>query len=322
MHTLSTLSRDGQRTTLTGSQSEPGTTRADGLTVIPSRYVGTVKSWEFWAERADNDPWTSSTMLNEELLESVVKGTIPSHPDVELAVALARFTHQQFENYGTSGSELSPEQSILLMKALMAVLRRLGITGFTPPFRDFDSFYRHWKREGATGSYQARRDILHEVFEPLHVTLAEREAGSITSTLAVPVSPHKTTGWPLVDEEISELRRHFESASSQQDHSNIGNDCVAILEALSETVYNHARHGRSGEEEPPVASTKNRLDRFIEVEIPGKTNAELRKLTRAAIELAQAVKHRRATLARLEAGIAADSVILLANVLRRIQLSG
>ena len=151
--------------------------------------------------------------------------------------------------------------------------------------------------------------------------LDEREAGSITSTLVAAISPHRVTGWPRVDEEISELRRHFESASTQQDYSNIGNDCVAILEALSETVYVHDKHRRGEEPEPSVASTKARLDRFIEVELVGSNNAELRKLARAAIEFAQAVKHRRATVSRTEAGLAADAVILIANILRRVQLS-
>lgn len=285
------------------------------------RYVGCVKSWTFMVD--SSDPWASPTTLNEDLLESIAKGPIASNPDIEVAVALARFAHQEFENHGTGGSLLSQEQSVLVMKALAALLRRLGITTFQAPFRDFDTFYSHWRRVGASGEggYQKRRDILHEVFEPLHEVLAEREAGSITSTLAVAISPRRVTGWPRVDEEISELRRHFESASSQQDHSNIGNDCVAILEALSEAVYVHDKHGRPGEDKPPVASTKTRLDRFIEVELPGRTNAELRKLCRAAIELAQAVKHRRATVSRLEAGVAADAVILLVNMLRRIDLS-
>lgn len=154
-----------------------------------------MKSWEFLVQASSDDPWASLTNLDEDLLESLVKGPIAAHPDVEVAVALARFTHQEFENFGTSGSELRQEQSILLMKALLAVLRRLGISDFALPFRDFDGFYRHWKRVGASGSggYQKRRDILHELFEPLHQTLAEREAGSITSTLAVAISPHRST---------------------------------------------------------------------------------------------------------------------------------
>lgn len=99
----------------------------------------------------------------------------------------------------------------------------------------------------------------------------------------------------------------------------MGNDCVAILEALSATVYDHSKHQRGDDPEPPVASTKVRLERYVEVELAGAENAELRKLARATIELAQAVKHRRATVSRFEAGIAADAVILLANMLRRIQ---
>jgi hypothetical protein len=43
----------------------------------------------------------------------------------------------------------------------------------------------------------------------------------------------------------------------------------------------------------------------------------MRKFARATIELAQAVKHR-GTPTRTEAGIVADAVILLANMLRRL----
>ncbi|MGZ0145368.1 hypothetical protein [Rhodococcus qingshengii] len=257
--------------------------------------------------------------MNEELLQGIVRGPIASHPDVEVAVALARFAHEEFEGNGTGGAEIGQDDSILVIRALKAVLARLGITIFDPPFRDFATFYKYWRSEGAAGSWQARRDILDGLFDPLHELLDEREAGSIASTLAVAISPHTVTGWPRVDEEVSELRRHFESASTQQDYSNIGNDCVAILEALSATVYEHSKHSRGEETEPPVASTKARLDRYIEVELSGPQNAELRKLARATIEVAQAVKHRRSSVSRTDSGIAADAVILLANMLRRIK---
>lgn len=287
-----------------------------------------MRTWEFWVERVVPDPWggtstTTERSLNEQLLLDITRGPVSPEPDVEVAVALARFAHEEFEGYGTGGAEISQEESVVTMRALKAVLGRLGITIFNPPFRDFDSFYKHWRKVGAVGGggWQARRDILDEHFGPVHELLDEREAGSITSTLATAISPHKVTGWLRVDEEVSELRRHFESASTQQDYSNIGHDCVAILEALSETVYVHDKHKCAEEAEPPVASTKTRLARFIEVEMVGSDNAELRKLARAAIEFAQAVKHRRATVSRMEAGLAADAVILIANILRRVQLS-
>lgn len=287
-----------------------------------------MKSWDFWTERTvpGLDPWgdddeRTERVLDEQLLKSLTQGPVADRTDIEVAVALARFAHEEFEGYGTGGAEITQEDSVLVVRALKAVLTRLGITTFDPPFRDFNTFYKHWRSEGASGpgGWQARRDILDKYFEPLHKLLDEREAGSITSTLAAAISPRKVTGWPRVDEEISELRRHFESASTQQDYSNVGNDCVAILEALSATVYDHSKHQRGDDPAPPVASTKVRLERYVEVELAGAENAELRKLARAAIELAQAVKHRRATVSRTEAGIAADAVILLANMLRRIQ---
>lgn len=286
-----------------------------------------MKSWDFWIERTvpGPDPWgggeSTERVLDEQLLKSITQGPLADRTDIEVAVALARFAHEEFEGYGTGGADISQDDSVLVLRALKAVLTRSGITTFDPPFRDFNTFYKHWRTEGAVGpgGWQARRDILDKYFEPLHTLLDEREAGSITSTLAAAISPRKVTGWPRVDEEISELRRHCESASTQQDYSNVGNDCVAILEALSASVYDHSRHQRGNDAEPPVASTKARLDRYVEVEFTGAENAELRKLARATIELAQAVKHRRATVSRIEAGIAADAVILLANMLRRIQ---
>jgi hypothetical protein len=120
-----------------------------------------------------------------------------------------------------------------------------------------------------------------------------------------------------VDTEIAELRRHFQTARTPQDYRNVGNDCVLVVERLSGTVYSAERHLRPGEEEPPFANTKQRLDRFIEDSLQGADNAPLRKLARATIEMAQAVKHR-STPNRTEAGMAADGVILLANLLRRI----
>lgn len=202
------------------------------------------------------------------------------------------------------------------MTALRAVLKRLGVD-FKPPFTDFDAFYKYWKNNGGSGSWAARRRMLAELFDPLHEQLADLEAGTVASTLAEPVTSRPRTGWTRVDEEITELRRHFQNATTEQDYRNVGNDCVIILERLSEAAYVRERHLFEGEDEPSVASTKNRLDRVIEVDLAGPKNAALRKLVKAAIEQAQGVKHG-ATINRQYAGVAADSVILLANMLRRI----
>lgn len=113
------------------------------------------------------------------------------------------------------------------------------------------------------------------------------------------------------------FRRHFRAARTPQDYRAVGNDCVHLTEALSRKVYVHAQHTPAGEDEPPVAKTKVRLDRYIAARLPRSENAEMRKYARATIELAQAVKHRGAPT-RTEAGVVADAVIALANMLRRL----
>jgi len=227
--------------------------------------------------------------------------------------------HDNLEQYGTAGGqEMTEEEMREALLALRATVDRLGVSNFEVPFRDLSTFRVWWNQNGAYGSWRARRDLLSGIFDPLHDQLAVLELRALASTLVEPVDPQARTGWPAVDTEISEIRRHFLNAQTTQDYRNIGLDCVSVTEALSRQVYDSARHLRPGEEEPPVQSTKQRLERFVEDAAPESYNAELRKLARAVIEFAQKVKHSSAST-RTEAGIAADAVIQLASLLRRLE---
>jgi hypothetical protein len=277
-----------------------------------------VRQEDFYVELEAPDPWGAhKRVLDEDLIERIFTGT-DTRPDTDVAVPLARLVHDEFEAYGTDGSQnVTEAQSRGVMSALRAVLGRIGVD-FSPPFSNFPDFRSYWRRNGAagTGGWQARRDILAELLNPIHDQLADLQAGALRSVLAQPITTHPRTGWTRVDDEIAELRRHFQGARTPQDYRNVGNDCVIVLERLSEAAYVESRHRRPGEELPPVAKTKDRLDRVVEVDLAGSANTELRKLVRAAIEQAQSVKHR--TPNRRQAGIAADSVILLANIFRRL----
>lgn len=272
---------------------------------------------DFFAEDRYNG---GRRFIDRERLRSIRIGQLASHDDIEVAAALSRLVHDELEAFGTGGGEeMTNDDMRDAILALRALVDRLGLAGFDLPFRDFNSFRSYWIREGAAGSggYQARRNLLSQQFDSLHDTLADLETRALSATLVEPVSAHPRTGWSAVDTEISELRRHFRSARTPQDYRAVGNDCVAVTEALSRQVFDSTVHVRPGEAEPPVANTKQRLDRFIEEALPGAENAALRKLARAVIELSQSVKHSSAP-ARREAGICADAVIQLANMLRRL----
>ena len=91
---------------------------------------------------------------------------------MEAAVALARLVHDDLEAFGTDGGEeLTEAQMRESLLALRNVLRRLGLEQFEVPFRDFKTFKSYWLNNDGYGSWQARRDILNEIFEPVHDVL-------------------------------------------------------------------------------------------------------------------------------------------------------
>lgn len=258
--------------------------------------------------------------LNSDLVRRIEAGPVAEGEDIEVAVALANLLHQELMSFGTDDRQtMSGEESRAALRALNAVIARLGIEDIEIPFRDFGSFRSYWVQKGASGSggWQKRRNLLAEIFDPLHDRLAVMEQQAMSATLADPISRQKRTGWSAVDTEIGELRRAFQNATTPQQYRAVGLSAVAVLEALSAQVYDPARHLRSDEEEPSVDKTKQRIERFVEDALPGSENTALRRLARPLIEFAHEVKHS-STPSRMEAGIAGDGVIQLAYMLRRI----
>jgi hypothetical protein len=147
--------------------------------------------------------------------------------------------------------------------------------------------------------------------------LDKLEEAQFRAVNAEPVSPHTKTGWPTVDMELTQLRRRFRTAATPQDYRDAGNRSVAVLEAVSRTIYDPAVHLRDGETEPPRDKTKHRISRHVEDSLAGKDNEAIRGIVVKTIELAHSVKHSTEPTRR-EAGIAADAVIMLANILRRV----
>src|SRR3954452_9291734 len=217
----------------------------------------TVKPSDFGGE-------TTVRRFRREVARRLRQGPLDNAPDIEVAVGLARLIHDELEAFGTGGGEEMDDADMReALQALRATCGRLGARMPDVPFRDFTTFRSYWIRIGASGSggWQARRDILSGIFDALHDQLADLESQSLTSSLVEAVSPRGRTGWTKVDAEVAELRRHFQAATTPQDYRNVGNDCVIVIEALSGASYDAARHKQPKESEPPVARTKDRLER-------------------------------------------------------------
>lgn len=276
---------------------------------------------DFFQESPDTgNPWDSQeTELNAELLTQLAQGTAPDPKPLETALSLTRFVREEFEAFGTepAGLRISEEEARAALRTLRLVLQRQGIE-FKPPWRDFSSFKGHWLSEGAYGSWQARRDILEKWFRPVQDQLDEADEQQFIGELTEGISPHRDLGWSDVDDHIAQLRQRFRSASTAVDYKDVGNRCVGVLEALSAHVYDPAVHCPPGATVPPVDRTDIRIGAYIDQRLPGRSNEELRGLTKKASALSHKMKHS-PKADRNTTGIAADAVILLANILRRLE---
>lgn len=267
------------------------------------------------------DPWDPGTRLvqhfNHDMVANLRKRPHAEWSDTEIAVALCQLVHEQLEAYGTDGGEKLTEDEIgTAIRALVTVTKRIGVD-FDSPYRNFSSFRSYWLRNDGYGSWQARRELLDQVFDPLYVRLLRLEEATFEA-LVDPVSPRMEVGWPAVDEEIRELRRRFQYATTAQDYKDVGLRCVTVTELLGEVVYDPLKHVREGETPANRGQTKQRFERYIDTALPGKDNAALRSLARSIVAFSQEVKHT-GSPTRRDAGIAADSVILLANLMRRLE---
>jgi hypothetical protein len=99
-----------------------------------------VRQEDFFVEQEAPDPWGAHTReLDEGLIDRVFAGS-DARPDAEVAVPLARLVHDEFEAYGTDGSQnVTVTQSRGVMSTLREVLGRLSVP-FNPPFADFPDF--------------------------------------------------------------------------------------------------------------------------------------------------------------------------------------
>lgn len=256
--------------------------------------------------------------LNDERITEITRGPLPGDNDLESAISLTRLARDEYELRGTGGNtSLDDDQSRVLLRAARMAALRQGVE-LEVPWRDFGTFRTFWIDNGAHGNWQARRNIIAQHFGPVLDALLNTEERAYVNELTTGVSPRDRLGWSKVDEHIDQLRSRFRSASTTVDYRDVGNRCVGVLEAISSLVYDPAVDCPPGGEEPAVSKTNVRIGAYISRRLPGKENEELRGIATKASGLAHRMKHS-SRADRTRTGICADTVILLAHILRRLE---
>lgn len=265
----------------------------------------------------------ASLTLNFDLMQQIIEADSRRPSDIEALDAVVRLLRREIENYNLRyWSHLSDLGLETVNKAYRMLCARIGVESQRLPFRDWTEYERWRRRENWVYLKQIEANYTEDIFWDeffghLENHVQDTLEASWTQDLLRAISPHQETGWAAVDDEIAELRRKFSIARTASDHSAIGFQCVRVLEQLAAASYVQGVHGRFASGEPAKGDTKKRFEAIIKAHASGSENEVLRKIARDAVALSQEVKHRH-TPSREDAGIAADAVIFLTNVIRRL----
>ena len=176
------------------------------------------------------------------------------------------------------------------------------------PYSDLWDWHGKWT-SGDLPTYRSRREYIRGLFEPV-----EKELRESFPTQGADVFPDPT-GWPLVDRKLGEARKQLESSSTEEQFQAVGLFCRETLISLAQTVFDPKLHPPLDGDDLEVSNTdaKRMLDRYLAVEMGGKSNEIARKCAKAALDLANALQHQQ-TAAFRTAALCAQATASVVNI--------
>ena len=130
--------------------------------------------------------------------------------------------------------------------------------------------------------------------------LAKRASGKTTSPT------EGLTGWPLVDRCTATARQQLEKATTEEEFQAVGLFCRETLISLAQAVYDPAKHSTSDGINPSPTDAHRMLGAYFAAELVGGSNQAMRKHSKASLDLANELQHRR-TASRREAALCVEA---------------
>jgi hypothetical protein len=129
--------------------------------------------------------------------------------------------------------------------------------------------------------------------------------------------------WERTERTLRELRNRCVDASTPEQYQAVGQLGRDTLISLAQAVFRPEIHWRGSDPIPSATDSKRQLESYLTVSLPGSSKEELRSYARSAVQLADALTHRRSAN-RQDARIvliAVDAMTRLIAVLENHQLS-
>lgn len=161
-------------------------------------------------------------------------------------------------------------------------------------------WYGRWSSD--LPSWQSRRKFIGDLFAPL---LNRLRTGRVED-----VQP---TGWARVDRAVDEARERLASAQTEEQFQSVGLLCREVLISLGQAVYDPALHTSVDDTRVSATDAKRMLEAYIAAELIGGVNEETRRHARSALDLANALQHRRTATFR-DAAMCVEATTSVSNV--------
>ncbi|BAS32100.1 hypothetical protein [Dehalococcoides mccartyi] len=122
------------------------------------------------------------------------------------------------------------------------------------------------------------------------------------------------TGWIKVDRQLQEVISKLRSATTEEQYQSVGHMSREVLISLAEAVYNSSKHGTLDGVSPSNTDAKRKLEAFIESELVGSANEEIRTYMKAALKLANTLQHHRTANYKI-AALCAEATKSVVNII-------
>ena len=168
-----------------------------------------------------------------------------------------------------------------------------------------------WAWAKQWGTYAERRVQVAERCTPLLDAIDDLER-----SVGVDDWGGSPVGWFELEDRLAGLRAEVDGATVLDQFQDVGRRSREILIDVVNLVFT-AEMVPDGEEQPKSSDARSRFDFILKTRADGRPHAELRKLMRAAWDLAQKVTH--GDITRVDAFAAAQCAVLLVRTLAEMQ---
>lgn len=165
-------------------------------------------------------------------------------------------------------------------------------------------WYDRWS-SGDLPQYKNRRAFINAMYD----TLTEQISRQLQIGSRLFDEP---IGWDRVDRVLEKLGQNLELAASEEDYQSLGLLCRELLISVAQAVYEAEKHNPGNEPFSPTDS-KRMLEAYFNIELSGGPNEEARRHAKAALDLANALQHRRTATFR-DAALCAEAAASVVNV--------